>query len=176
MSLEMAETNHSDEKTIDTVLQAAHYLHDRFLEKMKKLQLQAIMAIIRQGQQDTVGLAQIPFQFDSLSEMKHMELDIDSIYDEALQMCNSPADMKILHDFTKVRQQERMVLIRELMDNQIVQIASDDKLAAEMKDFINFVRSLDCPGCRDGGMCGDQEMCGIAVIENAEVPAVGVNQ
>lgn len=156
----MSRNNYSDFTAIYTALQAAHSLHNQFMTKMRELQQKAT--------------AQTPFHSDSISEIKHMEQDIDAIYDEVEQMCNSPADMTILLDFIKGRQQERMSLIREIMESQITEIASHDQMATEAKDFIDYVRSLDCPECRDGGVCGDQEVFYIAA--NYNKPSAASNQ
>lgn len=134
---------------INTVLQVAQCLHNEFMTNLRNLQRDA-MAIIGQSQDSC--LAQITTKFESLSESMRLELDIDAKYDEALKMCNNETDLKILQDFSKERQMERMSLVR-----QISQIESNEQLPNAMNDFINYVRSLDCPCCRAESN-RDQEM------------------
>lgn len=161
----MSEANYySDDIAIDAVLHSAQCIHKEFMTKMKDLQREAAF-IIGHGPDSCY----LTTHFEELiSEVMCLELNIDARYDEAMNMCNSQSDLNILRDFSKAKQKERMSLLREIMENEIAQIASDDKLAHEMRDFVNYIRSLDCPCCRaENG--GDQEMCDIATLDNANI-------
>lgn len=162
-----AASDYSEENAVDTVLQTVQSLHNEYMKKLNDLQ-HAVTTIIDQGQDPCP--AQITSQFVSITEIIRVELDIDAKYDETMTMCNNPDDLKKLHDFSKERQLEKMSLVLQIMENQVAKIASNDKLTHEMKDFIDYVRSLDCPQCsgENGGHVHD--MGELAVIENADIP------